>query len=68
MVCIICIDVLYTPHFYSLKILWSTCCLNSQNIILSQVLNILNIINKLIWCEYCNLIGWSAWSNIGYTW
>jgi hypothetical protein len=22
----------------------------------------------LIWYEYCNLIGWSAWSNIGYTW
>jgi hypothetical protein len=22
---------------------------------------------NLIWCEYCNLIGWSAWSKIGYT-
>ena len=24
--------------------------------------------NNLIWCEYCNLIGWSVWCNIGYTW
>jgi hypothetical protein len=23
---------------------------------------------NLIWCGYCNLIGWYAWSNIGYTW
>ena len=23
---------------------------------------------NLIWCEYCNLIGWSVWSNIGYGW
>ena len=22
----------------------------------------------LIWCEYSNLIGWSAWRKIGYTW
>ena len=26
------------------------------------------ILNNLIWCEYCSLIGWSAWSNIDYTW
>jgi hypothetical protein len=23
--------------------------------------------NNLIWCEYCNLIGWFVWSKIGYT-
>jgi hypothetical protein len=25
-------------------------------------------LNNSIWCEYCNLIGWSARSNFGYTW
>ena len=25
-------------------------------------------LNNSILCEYCNLIGWSAWSNIGYSW
>jgi len=29
---------------------------------------IINVLINLIWCEYCNLIGWSACSNIGYTW
>ena len=24
--------------------------------------------NNLIWCEYCNMIGWSAWRKFGYTW
>jgi len=24
--------------------------------------------NNLILSEYCNLISWSAWSNIGYAW
>ena len=24
--------------------------------------------NNLSWCEYCNLIDWSAWSNISYAW
>jgi len=26
------------------------------------------VIKLFIYCEYCNLIGWSAWRNISYTW
>ena len=33
-----------------------------------EELNICFFNNNLIWCEYCNLIGWSAWGKNCYAW
>ena len=38
------------------------------NILTAYVWTYLLQLYNLIWCKYCNLIGWSTWSNIGYTW